>query len=194
MKLRVVILASLIFVSFLANAQDKPFRLGIKLGLPNVAGIGVEYVTPLAGQKLALFGDFSTLPLTVDDISVDFTYFEGGLNYYFIKEGRSLYGSLSYGQFNSDFTYEGLESDDGRKSDGIGTLSYSYSSVNIKLGAKFGGGFYFRPEIGYALTPGKSELDIEVRFPDGTTERQTEEVPSFISGGLIFNLGIGVAF
>jgi hypothetical protein len=194
MKIKLILLSSLLFLSLIVNAQDKPFRIGVKLGLPNIAGAGIEYVTPLVGQKLAIYGDFSLFSPTIDDVAIDFTYFEGGLNYYFFKEGRSLYGSLSYGQFNSDFTYQGLESDDGSKTNGEATASYSYSSVNVKIGAKLGGGFYFRPEIGYALTPGKSSFDIVATFPDGSTESQSEEIPAFISGGLIFNIGIGVAF
>lgn len=47
-----LIIAS-IFLSLNASAQEKPIRIGVKIGYPNALGGNLEYVTPLLGKKLA---------------------------------------------------------------------------------------------------------------------------------------------
>lgn len=164
------------------NAQENPMRIGLKFGIPNIVGLNLEYVTPALGAKLAPTLDFSYFSFTINDVKLSYSYFELGTNYYFLKEGRSLYGHLSYGRIGFKGTYNDPTLGEGKGTVGINLL-------NIKLGAKFGNSFYFRPEIGYGVLIGNST--IEVKYNSVT---QKEEVPNALAGGPVFNIGFGVAF
>src|SRR5690606_14926840 len=120
----------------------------------------------------------------VDDSKIDYNYIEGGLNYYFFKPGRGLYGSLSYGvlKINGTIAYENATE----------TIDFSHGSVNVKLGAKLGGLFYFRPEVGYSFRPLPKTYEVELSFDDGTTRTETKDNPaSLLPSGLIANIGLG---
>lgn len=189
-----------LLVSSILFSQEKPFRIGVKIGLPNVIGGNAEYVTPLLNKRLAVTIDYSTFSeFDIEDNSGgSLNYFAAGINYYFFKEGKGLYGNLGYGIFNSNITSSDVESEDGSKTNGTSKVNLSYKSVNIMIGAKLGGLFYFRPEIGFAI-PGLPDNIVEnVTFPDGSTEIQSyaidEDLPSIISSGFIFNIGFGFAF
>ncbi|MEM7381808.1 MAG: hypothetical protein AAF361_11505 [Bacteroidota bacterium] len=94
MKKLTVILIVLVSASA-TQAQDRPYRLGVKLGLPNIFGLNAEYVTPLLDGKLAGSIDFSKLSLTVGAVELDYRYFEFGANYYFVKDGEDLTETLA---------------------------------------------------------------------------------------------------
>ena len=185
----------------------RPIRLGVKIGFPNLIGGNVEYVTPLLDDKLAVNFDYSMLKMGwfiseedyMDDpenTDLNLSYFEGGINYYFFKAGKGLYGNLSYGVIKVDGTTD--VTSDGRP--GVGYLNVSHGSVNVKLGAKLGGLFYFRPEIGYAFNSLPKAVEYEVKYEDGTTEKDfydfTEEVASaeILFKGFMANIGFGFAF
>ena len=186
----------------------RPIRLGLKLGFPNLIGGNVEYVTPLLSDKLSVSVDYSTVKsgwfMSEDDetdgtetTDVNFSYLEGGLNYYFFKAGKGLYGGVSYSKFQIEAkTFE--QNDEGQ--DGTGNIDYNHSSFNIKLGAKIGGLFYLRPEIGYSFSSLPKTFDYKVRYDDGTTETETYDmvdelsVPDIFFKGLSANIGIGFAF
>ncbi|OEY72212.1 hypothetical protein [Salegentibacter salarius] len=81
----------------------RPFRVGAKLGFPNIIGGNIEYVTPLFNDKLAVNLDYSMIKsdwlgfdeeAEAENNELDLTYIEGGLNYYFFKPGRGLYGGV----------------------------------------------------------------------------------------------------
>lgn len=187
----------------------RPFRLGAKIGFPNVIGGNIEYVTPLLEKKLAVSIDYSKIKSgwfeveeegninNSPDSQLDLSYLEGGINYYFFKPGRGLYGNLSYGIIKiNGIVYS--ESEDGLQN-GSGSLDFSNGSVNINVGAKLGGLFYFRPEVGYSFNPPPRTIEYQVRFSDGTTENRTEtfeeNTPAdLLFKGLIANIGIGFAF
>ena len=88
--------------SLLLNAvsygQEKPVRIGLKFGIPNVAGLSFEYATPLLNNKLATAIDFSTISISAGETKVSFSYIEAGGNYYFLNDGRGLYGNISFGR------------------------------------------------------------------------------------------------
>ena len=74
-------------VKFQSFAQDKPFRIGTKIGFPNLAGLNLEYVTPALNGKLSTSVDGSYIPISisraaygllVDDFRVAISYFELG--------------------------------------------------------------------------------------------------------------------
>ncbi len=68
------------------------------------------------------------------------------------------------------------------------------NTLNLKLGAKWGGLLYFRPEIGYSFTALPNTVEVEVNFLNEPTEIQIVDVPSEITGGFIFNIGFGFSF
>ncbi len=176
-------------------AQDKPIRIGIKFGVPQVIGLNAEYVTPLLGKKLAASADFSYFSLSIAEASASYSYFELGANYYFMNEGKGLYGNVSYGRMGFNFEYEDYASDiDPSLSNGSGEANVGINLVNLKLGAKLGGLFYFRPELGYAVATGDSNYSVRITYPDGTTESVSEELPGALAGGFVVNLGFGFAF
>lgn len=181
----------------------KPFRIGVKLGFPNLLGGNVEYVTPLLNHRLSVALDYSSLSeksidqwITLEDETFKVTYFEGGINYYFFKPGRGLYGGVSYGKLDAEYTIANVESElDPGLNNGTGFRNLSHSTMNVKLGAKWGGTVYFRPEIGYSFVKLPEEVELKVSFPDGSTEVQREELPvDEFNKGFIFNIGLGLSF
>lgn len=183
----------------------RPVRLGLKLGFPNLVGGNLEYVTPLFNDRLSVSLDYSTIRsdwfISEDDsdntetTNLDFSYLEGGFNYYFFKAGKGLYGGVSYNQmkFNGETSVE----DQGEQ--GTGHIDYTHSSINIKLGAKLGGLFYFRPEIGYSFSSLPKTIEYTAEY-NGRTETEiydfSEELASadILFNGLMVNIGFGFAF
>lgn len=183
------------------NYKVRPVRLGLKLGFPNMVGGNVEYVTPLLNDRLAVSLDYSSIKSDwflseEDETDINYSYMEGGLNYYFFKAGKGLYGGVSYNQLN----FDGETTVEKEGMTGTGSVDYNHNSFNIKLGAKLGGLFYFRPEIGYSFSSLPKTIEYQAQYPDGTTEQETfdfsEELASadILFKGLMVNIGFGFAF
>lgn len=192
-----IVMFIITLTSISVYSQEKPYRLGVKIGFPNVIGGNLEYVTPLLGKKLAASIEYSSINADkfLDPDKAKLTYLQIGFNYYFFKEGKGLYGNISYGILDADLILTELESDFDFDKIGTANTGISNNSMNIKLGAKLGKGFYFRPEVGYSFTTIDDTIDVIVEFPDGSSENQEGiEVPSIITQGLLFNIGFGVAF
>ena len=211
-----LLLAAILLHSNSAQAQTeieqereykvRPVRLGVKLGFPNIVGGNIEYVTPIFNDRLAVSLDYSTVKsdwFTSEEESdgtettqLTYSYLEGGINYYFFKAGKGLYGGLSYNKL--DFKGETIVTQEGME--GTGNIDYSHNSFSVKIGAKLGGLFYFRPEVGYSFSSLPKSIDYQTRYGDGTTETETydfsEELASadILFNGLIANIGIGFAF
>ncbi|MEM7381809.1 MAG: hypothetical protein AAF361_11510 [Bacteroidota bacterium] len=85
---------------------------------------------------------------------------------------------------------------DGSVSDPLlatGRSDLTINLLNIKVGAKLGGLFYFRPELGFGLPFGDSSYETVFRDPiTNTTTTQSKDIP--LKGGFIINIGIGFAF
>ncbi len=179
----------------------KPFRIGAKMGFPNLIGGNIEYVTPLLNKKLAISVDYSSLNSDWfiennnegrSSENIKFSYLEGGLNYYLFEPGKGLYAGLAY----NSISFEGsLNYEDGSKD----YIDETHNSFAIKLGAKLGGLFYFRPEIGYSFSA--LPTSYQVVSVSSTGERETfredintEVVPEFLLKGFIVNIGLGFAF
>ena len=193
-----------------ANAQELPIRAGFKLGLPNIAGLNFEYVTPLMDGKLAGSLDITYIPIGISEpvltnysaesFRFAVSYVELAANYYFFKQGKGLYGSAGIGRLGANYRYSGVVSDiNGELTNGTAKANFSAVLLNFKLGAKLGNTFYFRPEIGYGIVGRMpASAAVTVTFPDGTTESASEsdyvEAPGFLGGSVIFNLGFGFAF
>lgn len=184
-KTLIIFFAVAFFAAGSVSAQEKPMRIGLKFGFPNVAGLNLEYVTP---AKFAPSVDFSYFSLAFDNVDASFSYFEIGSNYYFKPDGKGFYGNVSYGRigFNGTWTDPQL---------GEGDFSVGLNRINLKIGAKWGNGFYFRPELGYAIGLGDSKVKVDYTDPQtGNPTTDEEELPGIFAGGPLFNIGFGVAF
>ncbi|OEY72723.1 hypothetical protein APR40_11890 [Salegentibacter salarius] len=149
----------------------RPFRIGVKSGIPNLISANGEYVLPLLKRKFAISADYSKINMDSGDFGFDteegaeimeqeFDYFEAGINYYFFKPGKGLYAGISYANYGLNGNLPNFaENENGATGDGY--LDFSNNSVNIKAGAKWGGFFYFRPEVGYAFNPFPSSFPYE---------------------------------
>lgn len=193
----------------------RPLRLGAKIGFPNLVGGNLEYVTPLLHKKLALNLDYSYIKsdwLEIENVNYDdqnyevekgdqlnFKYVEGGLNYYFFKPGRGLYGGISYGVTDLQGTTSAEDSDNIQRT-GSAIVDETHGSFNVKIGAKLGGLFYFRPEVGYSFSSLPKSFEAEVVFEDGSRKTQTIEFDTegspvdLLFSGLMLNIGFGFAF
>lgn len=180
MKKLLTLFVALSLTATITSAQDNPFRIGLKFGMPNIAGLNAEYVTPLLGGRLAPTADFSYIAAKIGGTEAEFTYLSLGGNLY-LKEGKGPYAHLGYANMN----FEGTFTQNGEE----GTGSIGLNLLNIKIGAKWGKRFYFRPEIGWGILMGDAEFT--VRYANSNT---TEKVPDILAGGLLINTGFGFAF
>ena len=193
--LKLSLVLFVIFATSQAYAIGKPFRLGFKIGIPNVVSVNTELITPLFGNRLGIMADYSDFSLAIQDVNVDFSYWEIAANMYVFSKGRGPYLSISYMNMNTDLRYDDILSDfDPNLSGGVASTQVKLESFTIKVGAKLGGLFYFRPELGYLFTTLPQDVNITVTFPDNSSESQIEEIPSALTGSFIFNLGFGFAF
>ena len=192
-KTKLIISLILILIAS-ASYAGKPFRIGLKAGLPNVVSLNVEYVLPILGHRVAPTIDYSDFSISVEGVKADFTYFEAGVNVYLAPNGKWLYGNVSYINMKTNLEYSDLVSIGTIIGIGTATTNVNIKSFSLKLGAKIGGMFYIRPEVGYLFSPLNDQVEITATFPGGFTETQTEEIPSALSGSFIFNFGFGFAF
>lgn len=168
----------------------KPLRLGVKVGVPNIITANAEYVTPLLGNRIALAVDYMSLSKTVDDTEINYNNFEIGTNIYFNKQGKGLYGGISYFSFDGDGTFTDVEFDDGINGDGKGIIKFN--TVNLKLGAKFGRSFFFRIEVGYGFGEIPEYILVTSNASSQTSQEEIPEIPGIGTSGMpLFNFGIG---
>lgn len=181
------------------SLAPKVIRLsvGVKIGVPNIAGLSVEAVTPLLDNRIAAFADFSGFNVSDQETEIGLNYSEFGLNIYLGKKGSGLYAGIGAGNLSTDLTfYENLDGG-GR---GKGTTGLDIKTTNLKLGIKTGGRIYFRFEVGYGVTSDIPE-NITVTLEEiGGSGRETEsfEVPTIpgvgTNGVLVGNFGFGFSF
>ncbi len=192
---KLITIALLVVFSVSLSAQELPFRIGLKLGVPNLAGLGVEY---MINDKIGVDFDGSYFSLSVDDqTELSYTYLAGGASYYFNKNGEGLFGGLSFGRMSFGITQSDIMSDyDYTLTGGEADFSIGVMVFGAKVGYRWiWGAFSLTPEIGYAMASIDDEVEMEVTFPDGTTETQkyeTGDIP--IGGGATGALTIGFAF
>ena len=177
----------ILFLQLSVSAQENPFRIGIKFGIPNIASLNLEYATPFLNNRLASTLDFSSFSIKIEENEISFSYIELGGNYYFLNKGKGPYTNLSLGRFGFKGNYEDALYGSGRIETGIGL-------INLKLGGKFGNIFYFRPEVGYGFILGGSELEVEYTdSSDNSIFIIKKEPPRFLSS-LAVNFGFGLSF
>lgn len=185
----------------------KRVSLGIKLGIPNIAGISLEGITPILGNRVAPFFDYSFFPVNSDETDIDLKYSEFGSNFYFGDQGMGVYFGIGFGALNTDIVFKDVTfEEDGNQGSGEGKISYNVNTTNLKLGIKTGGKVYFRLELGYGIGSIPDTLEVEGTFTyedsNGVTQTdngtETEEfppIPGVSSGGvLVGNFGFGISF
>ena len=80
MKKLCLLLVAVLLTSLTSYSQDKPYRVGVAFGLPNLVGLNFEYVTPALNNKLAATLDYSSIKLKDGEIDFNYSYFELGVN------------------------------------------------------------------------------------------------------------------
>lgn len=201
---KIVLLIAIIITSFLSaqenqksNEELRPYRVGLKIGVPSVVSLDLEYVTPLWDSRIAPFVSFSPIGFKVDDVKLNYTAFEIGSNIYFSKrgDGRGFYGALSYQHISAKLKQQNYEANDGRLFEGTTTSKISFDGLNTKVGVKVGRTMYFRAELGYSFGKIPKEIEKEGTF-NGLPATDNENIEEDINtGGLpIFNIGFGYAF
>lgn len=175
----------------------KRFSVGLKIGVPNIAGVSLEGVTPLLDNRVALFADFSGFDVNDAETEIGLGYSEFGTNIYFGSKGKGAYAGIGFGNLTADLTfYENL--DGGTR--GKGTTDLDIKSTNLKFGIKTGGRFYFRFEVGYGFTSDvPDEITVTLTEIGGSqTDTDTFEIPTIpglgTNGLLVGNFGFGLSF
>lgn len=196
-KSLITIVALLLFVGVQAQDKEKsikPFRLGFKIGVPNIVGGNAEYVF---GKRFGVYADYSAYSGDFDKVGVSFNYFEAGANVYFKPTGKGFYGSFGYGSFKIDGTYTDSQTSGGQNFTGEATGNLTINTINAKLGVKMGRTFFMRTEIGYGFGTVPDKVIIKGNV-NGTPQEGTEDIPNIpgisSSGLIIFNLGFGFGF
>ena len=172
------------------SGQEQPIRIGLKIGYPQVVGLNLEYVTPLMNKRLAADLDFTYLPLSTNSATITYTNFGLFADYYFFKEGRGFYGGFGYSRMGFDVTKNVTFTSDNTTQKG--TANIGLNSLNLKIGGKYGGLFFFRWELGWSLAMNNPVFEVTA-VNNGVTQNQSFSSP-IKGGGPIANIGFGFAF
>lgn len=205
MRKFIFLLSISILISSIADAQlfVKRFRIGAKVGLPNVLGPEAEVVLPGLGNRLAPFAGFSYFTPTLKSNQQNFLFWEAGLNVYPLGGGKLVYAGFSLSQFNLDGNYSGAQTINGETFEGFANGKLSFSTFNTKVGVRFGGLFYTKIEVGYGFgnIPQKITLTGEAINKNtneryvGTGEVDIPNIPLIGPKGMFLaNIGFGLAF
>ena len=179
------------------SLKVKRIALGIKLGIPNIAGGSAEIVMPILNNHFAPFVDYSSFNLPVEDIETNFSFIEYGVKYYFNKKGHGFFASLGQSKLDTDITFNDLFSNDTGSTYGSAKVPLELKTTNLKLGIKTGGSFFFRFEIGYGFGDIPSELEFNVTVNEISESfiKKIPEIPILGSSGIpVANFGFGLAF
>ena len=179
------------------SLKVKRIALGIKLGIPNIAGGSAEIVMPILNNHFAPFVDYSSFNLPVEDIETNFSFIEYGVKYYFNKKGHGFFASLGQSKLDTDITFNDLFSNDTASTYGSAKVPLELKTTNLKLGIKTGGSFFFRFEIGYGFGDIPSELEFDATANEISKSfiKKIPEIPILGSGGIpVANFGFGLAF
>jgi len=186
------------FSSLTDSLKVKRIAVGIKLGIPNIAGGSAEIVMPLLNNHFAPYIDYSSFNLSLEEIETNFSFIEYGVKYYFNEKGHGFFVSLGQSKLDADITFNNLTfSDETGSTQGSAKVPLVLNTTNLKLGLKTGGSFFFRFEIGYGLGDIPNELKFNATA-NGISESFTEDIPSIpglSSGGILLaNFGFGLSF
>jgi len=181
-----------------AIEKSKTFSIGVKVGVPNIISINGEFVLPVLNNRFAPYVDYGSFGLDIEDTETTLKYIEYGLNIYMGKKGKGLYLGAGRGTLKNEFTFKNLTfEENGVSLQGSVTTQLDINALNLKLGFKTGGAFYFRIEVGYGLGTIPDSLNFTASS-GGITETFTEEIPEIpgigTNGFAIGNIGFGLSF
>ena len=219
------ILSSLIFSLSALNAQDVPksissniipieegvlqestkfddeikrLSIGFKVGIPNIASLGLQYNLPIFNNHLAPFIEYSSYSYDDAEVEGNLSFSEFGASYFFNESGKGLYVGVGLSSLKLDVLYNNISLDFGKT--GSGSTEIALNTTNLKLGLKTGGRIYLRLEMGYGL----GDLPTQVTFVASEnsnpsyTETTTEDIPDIPgiseTGLIIGNIGFGLSF
>ena len=219
------ILSSLIFSLSVLNAQDvqksissngipieegvlqestkfddeiKRLSIGFKVGIPNIASLGLQYNLPIFNNHLAPFIEYSSYSYDDAEVEGNLNFSEFGASYFFNESGKGLYVGVGLSSLKLDVLYNNISLDFGKT--GSGSTKIALNTTNLKLGLKTGGRIYLRLEMGYGL----GDLPTQVTFVASEnsnpsyTETTTEDIPDIPgiseTGLIIGNIGFGLSF
>lgn len=193
--------------SFPEAYKLRRFSMGIKLGIPIIAGVSFEGITTLFGNRVAPFFDYSSFPVNTDEADINLKYSEFGSNFYFGNQGEGVYFGIGFGALNTDIVFKDVTlKDDGNQGTGEGKNSYKVNTTNLKLGIKTGGKVYFRLELGYGIGSIPDTVKVKGTFTyedsngvtltdSGTGTEEFPPIPGVTKGGvLVGNFGLGISF
>lgn len=189
-------------IDSLDTRSIKRISAGIKIGVPNIAGISLEGVTPLLDNRVAPYFDYSSFNVNPEDVEVGLTYSEFGTNIYFGNKGKGAYAGIGFGNLKTDLIFNDVSfEEDGETGTGKGSINTNVNTTNVKLGIKTGGRIYFRLEIGYGIGDIPVSVDVTGTFESngqtrtGTTTEDFPTIPGVGENGiLVGNFGFGFSF
>lgn len=198
MKNTLIIFIILFSFNSFSQSVEKPFRIDFKFGLPGLFGINTEFVSPLLGNKLAIYISYHGFNSNYhhDDLDERVRYFDSGFNYFFKDTGNGLYSSIGYGRMYIDGEYSEVIDNEGN------ILATAYgefiaNTLNLKLGFKTNGMVFIRAEAGYGF--GDIAKNVTVKGALNSVQKSaTIERPYYPgmsdSGYVLATIGVGFAF
>ena len=178
--------------------EIKRLSIGFKVGIPNIASLGLQYNLPIFNNHLAPFIEYSSYSYDDAEVEGNLNFSEFGASYFFNESGKGLYVGVGLSSLKLDVLYNNISLDFGKT--GSGSTEIALNTTNLKLGLKTGGRIYLRLEMGYGL----GDLPTQVTFVASEnsnpsyTETTTEDIPDIPgiseSGLIIGNIGFGLSF
>lgn len=183
--------------SISSDYKIKRLSFGVKVGVPNIASVGVQYTLPFLNNHLAPYFEYSTYAYDDDEMEGDLKFSEFGASYYFKERGKGLYLGVGVSSLKVKASYNDVSLDFGRT--GSGSAEIDLNTTNFKLGLKTGGRIYFRVEVGYGT--GNLPSTVIFQATDNSSsytenvEEDIPEIPGISENGLIIgNIGFGLSF
>ena len=180
------------------NDSLKRFSVGLKLGIPNIASLGLQYTLPVLENHIAPYIDFSRYSFNEMDVESNLSFSEFGLSYYIDKKGKGSYIGLGFSNLSLDVNFLNIDLDSGGI--GSGKSSVDLKTTNLKFGIKTGGRIYFRFEVGYGFgdlpqTVSFTAIDNSNPTLKETTVEDIPNIPGVSENGLLVgNFGFGISF
>lgn len=178
--------------------EIKRLSIGFKVGIPNIASLGLQYNLPIFNNHLAPFIEYSSYSYDDAEVEGNLNFSEFGASYFFNESGKGLYVGVGLSSLKLDVLYNNISLDFGKT--GSGSTEIALNTTNLKLGLKTGGRIYLRLEMGYGL----GDLPTQVTFVASEnsnpsyTETTTEDIPDIPgiseTGLIIGNIGFGLSF
>ena len=178
--------------------EIKRLSIGFKVGIPNIASLGLQYNLPIFNNHLAPFIEYSSYSYDDAEVEGNLNFSEFGASYFFNESGKGLYVGVGLSSLKLDVLYNNISLDFGKT--GSGSTEIALNTTNLKLGLKTGGRIYLRLEMGYGLggLPTQVTFVASENSNPSYTETTTEDIPDIPgiseTGLIIGNIGFGLSF